>query len=103
MPTKGSPIPRTSSDCLERVDRHRRCKEAWTLCDLGVSLLHYHIRWHPTGQLDWECFSNVEAATGRVKEIRLSGETFSIEQCDRSRLLVGPKFAPTPVRVQAAS
>jgi len=80
---------------------NQKCEDDFLLCDHAVSEIHYHIRWHPTGRLDWECFSTVEAAEARVKQICLKGETSTIEQCERSRFRSGPKYAPP--RLRAAS
>ena len=93
-----NPAMRTS----DQIDRNQTFDQS-ALCDHAVSETHYHIRWHPTGRLDWECFSSVEAAEVRVKEICLKGETATIEQCERSRLRSGPECAPSPTGCVLAS
>ena len=100
MNQKGNPTTRASQGTFDQIDRNQRFDRP-SLCDHAVSEIHYHIRWHPTGQLDWECFSTVEAAEARVKQIRLRGETSTIEQCETSRLRSHPQNAQAP-RLRAA-
>jgi hypothetical protein len=79
---------------LAQIDRNQQFDQA-LLCSYADSEIHYHIRWHPTGRLDWECFSSVEEAELRAKEIRLKGETSTIEQCQRPpRLRSGLRVSP---------
>jgi hypothetical protein len=78
----------------DQTDRNQQFGQP-LLCDYANSEIHYHIRWHPTGRLDWECFRSVEAAEARVREIRLKCETFTIEQCVRPpRLRSGLRVNP---------
>jgi hypothetical protein len=86
--------PRSLLTRSDQTDRKQQFGE-YSLCDHADSEIHYHIRWHPTGQLDWECFSSVEAAEARVREIRLKGETSTIEPCLRPpRLRSGLRVSP---------
>jgi hypothetical protein len=47
----------------------------------GISAgAHYHIRWWPSGNLDWERFDSREDAHTRAYELASPGETYSLEE-----------------------
>jgi hypothetical protein len=47
----------------------------------GVTVQHFHIRWSGA-KLDWEVFPTPEEAERQAHELKLPGETFTIEQFD---------------------
>ena len=54
---------------------------------------HFHIRWSPGGQLDWENFHSRAAAQNRALELFRVGEQFTIEECFAECPVCGPKAA----------
>jgi hypothetical protein len=118
MEPKENPLKTISKGPSEKIDtnqefekileqatkRLQRMSERTVAIDhrANVSGIHYHIRWHPTERLDWESFGTLDAANASANELRLDGETYTIEKCNGSCRQSVPKSAP-PARRRAAS
>ena len=47
-----------------------------------VPKIHFHIRWHPSEDLDWEAFPTRQEAESRSQALKQSGERWTVEQFD---------------------
>jgi hypothetical protein len=56
-----------------------------------VPKIHFHIRWHPSEDWDWEAFLTRQEAESRAEALKQSGERCTVEQfderCPRCRTL----------------
>ena len=68
---------------------------------------HFHIRWLPSGALDWQRFGTETEAQTRAKELLLPGESYEIEvvtgNCEMCAALDPRNASPGKLRKRAAS
>jgi len=60
--------------------------------------LHFHIRWSPSGLLDWQAFDTQAEAEAAAAQLSRPSETYTIEaslaNCGRCDQLVKEKLSP---------